>query len=88
MVNKTICPRCLGYIPSNVFAGQYCGAISRVDNKTEICSDCGTEEATLALVQIDQWPIILYNHPATQYAFERWQTRREMDNLDEYNLAP
>ena len=39
------CPRCSGYIPNNVDIGAYCGAISRLDNTTEICSSCGQEEA-------------------------------------------
>lgn len=39
------CPRCGGQIPNNVYPGAYCGAISRLDNKTEICSGCGTDEA-------------------------------------------
>jgi ribosomal protein L40E len=36
--SEKICPRC---------GKNYCGfpAISRRDNKTEICSDCGTQEA-------------------------------------------
>lgn len=87
MLNKPICPRCLGYIPSNTFAGEYLGAISRIDNKTEICSDCGTEEAILALVKIEEWPIVLYNHPVTKFAYQRWQTRREMDSLDEQAIS-
>jgi len=45
--NKTapICPRCFGFIPNNEKPGAYMGAISRRDNKTEICSACGTAEA-------------------------------------------
>lgn len=39
------CPRCGGQIPNNIYPGAYCGAISRLDNKTEICSGCGTDEA-------------------------------------------
>jgi len=42
---NTTCPRCLRGIPNDLYRGQYCGAISRTDNKTEICSACGTEEA-------------------------------------------
>lgn len=38
------CPTCEGYIPNNEQVGQYSGAISRRDNKTEICSACGTRE--------------------------------------------
>lgn len=40
-----ICPLCQGYIPDNKRPGSHPGAISRVDNKTEICSTCGTLEA-------------------------------------------
>lgn len=41
-----MCPRCnINYIPNNETPGLYPGALSRVDNKTEICSDCGVEEA-------------------------------------------
>lgn len=43
--NDIICPRCKGFIPNNDAPGAYPGALSRLDNKTEICSDCGTEEA-------------------------------------------
>jgi hypothetical protein len=39
------CPTCSGYIPNNENIGAYAGAISRKDNKTEICSACGTKEA-------------------------------------------
>lgn len=44
-ITKPVCPRCKGFIPNNVTPGEYPGAISRLDNKTEICSSCGTEEA-------------------------------------------
>ena len=83
MVVKPVCPRCLGYIPSNAFAGQYPGAISRIDNKTEVCSDCGLEEAILALIPLNQWPITDYIHPATKEAFRRWNTRLQMQELDD-----
>lgn len=39
------CPRCGGWIPNDAQRGKYPGAISRRDNKTEICSDCGVQEA-------------------------------------------
>ena len=42
---NTTCPRCGGGIPNDYYRGQYPGAISRVDNETEICSGCGTDEA-------------------------------------------
>ena len=38
MIVTTVCPRC-----KKVYTGH--PAISRVDNKTKICSPCGTEEA-------------------------------------------
>lgn len=79
MLEKPVCPRCLGFIPSNAFAGEYPGAISRIDNKTQICSDCGTEEAITALITLDQWPIILYDHPVTKMAIERYETRALME---------
>jgi ribosomal protein S27AE len=44
-LKKWECPRCSGYIPNNETPGAYMGAISRRDNKTEICSACGTQEA-------------------------------------------
>lgn len=40
-----ICPSCGGFIPNNETPGAYSGALSRKDNKTEICSACGTREA-------------------------------------------
>lgn len=46
MNDNHICPRCSGGIPNNIDIGKYCGAISRLDNKTEICSSCGQDEAT------------------------------------------
>lgn len=44
-MKNTDCPRCGGGIPNNIDRGKYCGALSRLDNKTEICSSCGQEEA-------------------------------------------
>lgn len=40
-----MCPICSEPIPNREHAGKYCGAISRKDNVTEICSQCGTNEA-------------------------------------------
>lgn len=39
------CPRCGGYITNNETPGAYPGALSRIDNQTEICSACGEDEA-------------------------------------------
>jgi hypothetical protein len=44
---KHKCPTCLGFIPNNDSIGEYSGALSRKDNKTEVCSACGTNEALL-----------------------------------------
>jgi ribosomal protein S27AE len=45
MTTKPVCPRCGELIPNNLQPGAYPGALSRTDNKTEICSECGTIEA-------------------------------------------
>jgi hypothetical protein len=39
------CPRCDHYIPNDDNPGAYPGALSRTDNKTEICSPCGQAES-------------------------------------------
>jgi len=39
------CLRCGGAVPSFKNIGKYPGSLSRVDNKTEICTECGTNEA-------------------------------------------
>lgn len=44
MKNLT-CPRCGGKIPNNATPGAYPGALSRIDNETEVCSWCGVDEA-------------------------------------------
>jgi len=55
------CLRCGGAIPSFERIGQYPGALSRTDNKTEICSDCGSNEALECmrglLTAQDRWAI-------------------------------
>lgn len=43
------CPRCGEPVPSRENQGQYPGALSRVDNKTHICSQCGQDEALYQL---------------------------------------
>lgn len=43
------CPRCGGAIPNEATPGAYPGALSRYDNKTEICSACGVDEAMFNL---------------------------------------
>lgn len=52
-----VCPRCSGMIPNDHEPGAYPGAISRLDNATEICSSCGTDEAAFefALGHVPDW---------------------------------
>jgi hypothetical protein len=50
-MKKSQCPICDGPIPNALHEGQYAGALSRVDNKTEICSECGVFEALQYFVQ-------------------------------------
>ena len=42
---KTTCPRCGFGIPNDTHRGEYPGALSRTDNATEVCSECGVTEA-------------------------------------------
>jgi hypothetical protein len=55
------CPRCLGPIPDAQNPGRYPGALSRTDNETEVCSDCGTAEGLLVfagtLTPQSEWPV-------------------------------
>jgi hypothetical protein len=49
MIKDGVCPKCKGQIDL-----RSAGAISRIDNKTEICSPCGLEEAIEAFIK-SQW---------------------------------
>ncbi len=69
-MDAPICPNCNGFIPNNQTPGAYPGAISRKDNKTEICSDCGVYEAMVqafgkervdAMKKSDGCPVCLLN---------------------------
>lgn len=59
MYKQHECPRCGGTIPNASAPGAYPGALSRIDNKTEICSDCGTQEGFESmygtLLPMDVW---------------------------------
>lgn len=53
-----ICPRC----GVNLLPTGYPGALSRVDNKTEICSPCGTDEGLRDFIEhhlpsTEEWPV-------------------------------
>lgn len=60
----TVCPRCQdSWIPNNLTPGAYIGALSRADNKTEICSACGEDEAMKDWLDggcepVTAWPVI------------------------------
>ena len=55
--NNLLCPRCaLNLIPTNDAPGLYPGALSRADNKTEICSFCGYDEAVRQFFNHDLQP--------------------------------
>jgi hypothetical protein len=57
---KVCCPRC----QVNLLPVGYIGARSRADNKTEVCSECGQQEALNQFMQngytepVDEWPVI------------------------------
>lgn len=60
----SICPRCIehSWIPSNEMPGAYPGALSRADNKTEVCSACGEDEALMdafggGCQPVSDWPV-------------------------------
>lgn len=50
---KRPCPRCR----KKLLPIGYCGAISRQDNETELCSDCGFDEALqeLSMYNFKKW---------------------------------
>lgn len=56
------CPRCHHKIPTDLAPGAYPGALSRMNNATEICSRCGRDEAMRDLMHLppvppDDWPV-------------------------------
>ena len=72
------CPRCRHLIPNDDEPGAYPGALSRVNNETEICSICGTDEALgTGPVKTSDWPVTL---PDSVYAGARLQ-REQFKNL-------
>lgn len=68
-IDKGICPRCEGLIPSNTDHGRYMGAISRLTRgqdahkPIEVCSSCGSEEALQEHFDgfaspVQDWPVM------------------------------
>lgn len=54
-----MCPRCGGFVPKRydkAMFGEYPGALSRWDNKTFVCSECGMEEAIAQMLSYDISP--------------------------------
>lgn len=62
LVQLRTCPRCGG-----VYSGH--GAVSRADNLTVICPDCGTREASKALVLMRK-SRRRYSRQFTKFAFK------------------
>lgn len=58
------CPRCGGGVPNSENPGAYCGATSRLDNKTYICSQCDQNEAMWEFTNASPLPPL--DQPATQ----------------------
>lgn len=46
------CPRCGNPVPNGGQPGEFPGALSRKDNRTYICSSCGSSEALYQLTRI------------------------------------
>lgn len=66
-----ICPICEGYIPSDERPGAYPGATSRYDNKTEICSACGTTEAVGPMILGDE--LYVLRDEAEEFTDDPWE---------------
>lgn len=56
MSSPDTCPRCGGGIPNDQDRGKYPGALSRFDNRTQVCSACGVKEAIWQYSQSDPLP--------------------------------
>lgn len=62
MTKSKQCPRCGEYPIYTDGFHRGVGARSRIDNKTQICGDCGIDEAMqdfmgFVLVPVNEWPI-------------------------------
>lgn len=74
-MSKPICPSCGGFIPNNDAPGSHPGALSRRDNITEICSNCGVMEAFAKIprnanigpkVSDQRWEVIRLHNEASK----------------------
>ena len=68
-----MCPICSEPIPNREHAGKYCGAISRKDNVTEICSACGNAEAMADLQEYLQ-----------ELQFDEKRADEEMERIEKF----
>lgn len=79
---NVICPRCDDhYLPIG-----YPGALSRVDNITEICSICGTDEGITQhfagfLAPINEWPV-------NNLSISEEIHQKVIEDMDEYPETP
>ena len=64
------CPMCDGAIPNNERRGEYVGALSRYDNETYVCSNCGSLEGMFE-IGLGQRRNIEANK--TKYRWQDWR---------------
>lgn len=74
------CPTCDGQIPNNETPGAYIGALSRKDNKTEICSACGVKEALADFTKSNQVECPECGELCPQEAIDQWEMCHDCDN--------
>lgn len=75
------CPTCDGQIPNNETPGAYIGALSRKDNKTEICSACGVREALADFFEAQEIVTCPQcERPTSTEAIAQWEMCHDCDN--------
>lgn len=91
-----VCPRCRGDVPEPGKKGEYSGAISRTDNKTEVCTPCGNHESEEdkrdKLTPQTEWPMKkfagLVGHPDNESAIPLTQAAQLMIGTKNWKLGP
>lgn len=70
IIKNSICPRC-----GQAYSG--CPAISRIDNETQICSDCGTREAleSIGVITAEQDRILEIIHRSQSQKYTQFQLK-------------
>lgn len=79
--NRTTCPRCKWNLLKRH------NAISRRDNKTAICSECGTQEALEDSRLIPQWFDDPVNMPYWDTSSDVWMAQEEKMHDRDHDLA-